>query len=151
MTVLRKSKYSHQEVDYIKVSEAAANNILNSLTEHQKELEKSTNESDLCNKLCGIKLAIPSKGCGGLAYEIEFAYIDLNVNEEDEVITLPNGAQIFIDPQKSFMLIGLTLDYEDNGIEYGFTFNNPNESGKCGCGSSFFVDGNQPSTSKKCQ
>ena len=31
------------------------------------------------------------------------------------------------------------MDYVDNGVESGFTFDNPNEKGRCGCGESFHV------------
>jgi iron-sulfur cluster assembly protein len=31
------------------------------------------------------------------------------------------------------------MDFETNDLESGFTFKNPNEKGRCGCGESFHV------------
>jgi iron-sulfur cluster assembly protein len=36
-------------------------------------------------------------------------------------------------------LIGSEMDYVEETLSSGFTFNNPNEKGKCGCGESFHV------------
>ena len=44
-----------------------------------------------------------------------------------------------IDPKASFFLIGTEMDYEENELESGFKFKNPNEKGRCGCGESFHI------------
>ena len=36
-------------------------------------------------------------------------------------------------------LLGTEMDYMEEKFKSGFTFTNPNEKGKCGCGSSFNV------------
>ena len=36
-------------------------------------------------------------------------------------------------------LIGTVMDYEQKLMSAGFTFTNPNEKGRCGCGESFHV------------
>ena len=41
--------------------------------------------------------------------------------------------------QGELFLIGTVMDYEQTGAESGFTFTNPNEKGRCGCGESFHV------------
>ena len=41
--------------------------------------------------------------------------------------------------QESLFLIGTTMDYEQKALSSGFTFINPNEKGRCGCGESFHV------------
>ena len=36
-------------------------------------------------------------------------------------------------------ILGSNMDYQENELESGFIFFNPNENGKCGCGKSFYV------------
>jgi len=36
-------------------------------------------------------------------------------------------------------LTGAEMDYEDGKLRSGFTFSNPNEKSRCGCGESFSV------------
>ncbi|PPR38595.1 MAG: hypothetical protein CFH30_01048, partial [Alphaproteobacteria bacterium MarineAlpha8_Bin1] len=64
-------------------------------------------------------------------------YVD-SVVEGDEVVKF-DDVSIFIDPKASFFLIGTEMDYEENELESGFKFKNPNEKGRCGCGESFHV------------
>ena len=46
---------------------------------------------------------------------------------------------ILIDPKALMYLLGTQMDYISEQFKSGFTFSNPNEKGKCGCGSSFNV------------
>jgi len=54
-----------------------------------------------------------------------------------------NGEQesvkILCDPKSLLFLFGLQLDYSDALIGGGFSFQNPNAEGSCGCGKSFNV------------
>lgn len=83
----------------------------------------------------GIRIGVKSGGCSGLAYKFEYAD-ELRPNEEK--IDL-NGATIFIEPTAIMYLLGTTLDFVDEKVQSGFTFTNPNEKGRCGCGKSFTV------------
>ena len=56
----------------------------------------------------------------------------------DEEISLEN-IKIFVEPTATMYILGSKMDYVDNGVESGFTFDNPNEKGRCGCGESFHV------------
>jgi len=49
------------------------------------------------------------------------------------------GVKIFIDPAAVMFLIGSEMDYTEDKFTSGFTFTNPNEKGRCGCGESFHV------------
>ena len=48
-------------------------------------------------------------------------------------------AKQFVDPTSSTHLQDVTIDFVDNLQGSGFTFNNPNSAGSCGCGESFSV------------
>ena len=83
----------------------------------------------------GLRIGISSKGCSGLSYIVEYAKEKKQFEEEVEV----GGARIFIDPAATMFLIGTEIDYQESRLRSGFTFNNPNETARCGCGESFSV------------
>lgn len=92
-------------------------------------LEKRGKES------AGIKVGIRNAGCSGLAYSLEYADA---IEKFDEVV-VDKGVTVLIDPKAVMFLIGSEMDYVEEKLKSGFTFNNPNEKGKCGCGESFHV------------
>src|SRR6266853_1683812 len=47
------------------------------------------------------------------------------------------GLRLFVDMFSAQYLNGVEIDYVQNVMGSGFTFNNPNSTGSCGCGSSF--------------
>ena len=48
-----------------------------------------------------------------------------------------DGIRLFVDMFSAQYLNGITIDYVTNMMGSGFTFENPNATGGCGCGSSF--------------
>ena len=83
----------------------------------------------------GVRVSVAAKGCSGQKYVVEYAE-DLRKFED---VVEHNGAKVFIDPKAVMYLLGSTLDYRESKMESGFTFENPNEKGRCGCGESFSV------------
>ncbi len=83
----------------------------------------------------GIRIGINTKGCSGLSYTFEFAD---TLNAFDESVTV-DDLTVFIDPKAIMYILGTEIDYVEEKMHSGFTFNNPNEKGKCGCGKSFNV------------
>lgn len=83
----------------------------------------------------GVKLAVKTSGCSGLAYVLEF------VDQPDPVDQMFDsfGVKVFVDPKSLVYLNGMEMDYVKNGLNEGFEFNNPNQKGECGCGESFTV------------
>jgi iron-sulfur cluster assembly protein len=49
------------------------------------------------------------------------------------------GLRVFVDAFSAQYLDGVTIDYVSTMQGAGFTFDNPNATGGCGCGSSFTV------------
>ncbi len=83
----------------------------------------------------GLRLATKTYGCSGMAYVVEFA----DEIEETDTVFEDHGLKIIIDPKSLVYLDGTEMDYTKEGLNEGFKFNNPNESGECGCGESFTV------------
>jgi iron-sulfur cluster assembly protein len=83
----------------------------------------------------GVRIGVRSAGCSGLAYSLE--YVD-EIEPFDEVVT-DKGVTVMIDPKAVMFLIGSEMDFVEEKLKSGFTFNNPNEKGTCGCGESFHV------------
>jgi iron-sulfur cluster assembly protein len=83
----------------------------------------------------GIRVNIKTRGCSGLSYNIEYAD---EIGKYDEVVE-EKGVRVLIDPKAIMFLIGSVMEYEEDKFKSGFTFRNPNEKGKCGCGESFHV------------
>ncbi len=81
----------------------------------------------------GLRIGVQSGGCSGMSYFMEYAAEQLPLEEVVE----DKGVKIFVDPKAMLYLIGTEMDYKDGEFESGFTFKNPNETGRCGCGKSF--------------
>ncbi len=83
----------------------------------------------------GVRIGVRSAGCSGLAYTLEYAD---EIDKFDEVV-VEKGVTVLVDPKAVMFLLGTEMDYMEERLRSGFTFNNPNEKGRCGCGESFHV------------
>ncbi len=82
-----------------------------------------------------LRVAVKTKGCSGMAYDLTWADAPAPT---DERVT-DKGVTVLVDRKASLFLIGTVMDYETKAMSAGFTFTNPNEKGRCGCGESFHV------------
>lgn len=83
----------------------------------------------------GLRLAVKTTGCSGMAYVLEF----VDEADDSDKIFESNGVSIFVDPKSFVYVDGTELDYGKEGLNEGFKFNNPNVKDECGCGESFNV------------
>lgn len=107
----------------VELTENARQHVINYLKKNNKQ---------------GFRLSTKKTGCSGLSYVFE--YIDTVNNEEDIIITLENEFIIAMDKNSYPYLKNIKIDYIKEGLNYKFVFNNPNQTGQCGCGESFTVD-----------
>ena len=89
-------------------------------------------EEDL-PETAGLRVRVVPGGCSGFSY-------NLNIEEEPksgDFILDKDGVKLFVDMFSAQYLNGITIDYTSNMMGSGFTFENPNATGGCGCGTSF--------------
>ena len=97
------------------------------------QVRKIISEEDLEDKLY-LRVAVEGGGCSGLSYKL-----GLDHKTKDDEIIESQGIEILVDPRHMMYLEGISIDYPDGLDARGFTFDNPNASESCGCGSSFAI------------
>lgn len=85
----------------------------------------------------GIRFSVKKTGCSGLSYVIDYVFAP---GENDIVLPLDKHYLICIDKSSYPFLKGMNIDYAKQGLNQKFVFDNPNQTGQCGCGESFTVD-----------
>lgn len=83
------------------------------------------------------RLAVRNSGCSGLRYDLSQVEGPLDGDEEVSFM----GAYLYVAASALPFVAGTKVDWVDSGLSRSFTFANPNESGRCGCGESFTVGG----------
>lgn len=106
---------------------AAAMTISEAAVDHAKTLLSDADDSTI-----GLRVGLRTGGCSGYKYVVEYAQ---DVKKHEEVIE-QDGITVIVDPTAVMFLLGSEMDYEVSTFESGFTFKNPNETGRCGCGES---------------
>lgn len=82
-----------------------------------------------------LRISVNTKGCSGLSYVMDWV---AEPGPGDEVVR-DKDLTVLVDRKASLFLIGSEMDYKTDVLTSGFTFSNPNEKGRCGCGESFHV------------
>jgi len=82
-----------------------------------------------------LRIAVKTKGCSGMSYDLSWVEA---AGPGDETVS-DKGVTVLVDRKATLFLIGTVMDYEVKQMSAGFTFTNPNEKGRCGCGESFHV------------
>jgi len=83
----------------------------------------------------GLRLGVKKSGCSGFAYVIDYADAVL---PEDAVFE-QHGVKVVVSRDALPYLEGIEVDYQREGLNEAFRFNNPNVKASCGCGESFAV------------
>lgn len=81
-----------------------------------------------------LRIGVKGGGCSGLSYVLGF-----DQKEEDDDIYEIDGIPVVMKKAHGIYLFGIQVHFENGLNARGFTFNNPNASSTCGCGTSFAV------------
>jgi iron-sulfur cluster assembly accessory protein len=87
------------------------------------------------NPVLGLRVGVTTMGCNGHSYVVEYA----EEKRPLEDVIEQDGVTIFVDPLAMMYIFGATMDYVEDKMQSSFVFDNPNETGRCGCGESFSV------------
>ena len=85
--------------------------------------------------IIGLRIAVRTTGCSGLAYVLEMA----TVQNGDDTRFDQDEIALIVDAKSLVYIDGTELDYTHEGLNEGFKFMNPNTKSECGCGESFTV------------
>ncbi|MCC5905174.1 MAG: iron-sulfur cluster assembly accessory protein [Balneolaceae bacterium] len=102
-------------------------------TRAARQIKKIRDNEDLDADLY-LRVAVEGGGCSGLSYKLGF-----DIRTDEDRLVHSQGLDIIINPKHLMYLGGIVIDYPDGLDARGFTFDNPNASESCGCGSSFAV------------
>jgi iron-sulfur cluster assembly protein len=88
----------------------------------------------------GLKVGVTKGGCAGMEYTMEWADSPAKF---DEVVE-DKGVRLFVDSKAVIFLLGAVMDYRADKLSAKFVFDNPNQSGACGCGESVMLSPASP-------
>jgi len=97
------------------------------------EVIKFIEAEEIAKDTAGLRVSVMPGGCSGFKYSLNIEETSL----EDDAVVEVNGIRVFVDGFSMQYLHGVTIDYTSSMQGSGFTFNNPNATGGCGCGTSF--------------
>ena len=81
-----------------------------------------------------LRIGVKGGGCSGMSYVLGF---DAKT-DKDETFEI-EGIPCIMEKAHGIYLMGMEVDWQGGLNSRGFTFNNPNASKTCGCGTSFAV------------
>ena len=81
-----------------------------------------------------LRVGVKGGGCSGMTYVLGFD----TKSEKDESFEI-EGIPCIMEKSHGIYLMGMEVDWQGGLNSRGFTFNNPNASKTCGCGTSFAV------------
>ncbi len=81
-----------------------------------------------------LRVGVKGGGCSGMTYILDF-----DIQQDNDEIFETDGVSFLIDRSHGIYLLGMEVNWEGGLNSRGFTFNNPNASATCGCGTSFAV------------
>lgn len=93
-------------------------------------LEKEEDKSNF------IRFSISGGGCAGFQYSMK---LDSNFDNEKDNLIEQEGVKLVFSKRILPFAEGITIDFNDNVNERGFSFDNPNSKKSCGCGKSFEI------------
>jgi len=79
-----------------------------------------------------LRIFVQGGGCSGFQYGFQF-----DERRDDDNIVEQSGITVLVDPQSATYLRDSVVNYVEDFRGAGFSVENPNSTGGCGCGKSF--------------
>lgn len=104
------------------------------LTESAAQQVRKFKEENSFNEQTFLRIGVAGGGCSGFQYTLAFddQYDDAKDSRYEQ-----HGVEVVVDKKSALYLDGTTVDWFHSLEKQGFTFENPNATKSCGCGSSF--------------
>lgn len=99
----------------------------------KQEIRKLIEQQELSEDF-GLRLGVEGGGCSGMTYILGF-----DQKKEGDQEYYIDGIKVYMHKAHGLYLAGMEVDFQNGLNARGFTFNNPNASSTCGCGTSFAV------------
>lgn len=80
----------------------------------------------------GLRVGVKGGGCSGFSYILGF-----DVQKDNDEIHQIQGIKVLMQKAHAIYLLGMEIDWVEGLNNRGFSFNNPNATDTCGCGTSF--------------
>jgi len=80
----------------------------------------------------GLRVGVKGGGCSGFSYILGFD----EVKDDDKTFAL-GQLKVIMNQAHGLYLLGMEIDWVEGLNNRGFSFNNPNATDTCGCGTSF--------------
>ena len=84
-----------------------------------------------------MRLAVKTTGCSGYSYDMQAITQPIDGDYE---MSIDENHKLYIQASTYHLLQGLHIDYVKQGIQTKFIYENPMQTGQCGCGESFTID-----------
>jgi len=104
------------------------------LTERAAKEVKKIIEDQKMDAATLLRVGVAGGGCSGFQYSLGF---DQKFDEKVDSKYDCHGISLVVDKKSALYLDGTTVDFYEGLEKRGFTFDNPNATKSCGCGSSF--------------
>lgn len=91
---------------------------------------------NLTEETAALRVSVLPGGCSGFEYGLE---VEEDPPATDDFVVESHGIRLHVDPFSAQYLSGVVIGYHSSFQGSGFTFENPNATGACGCGTSFSV------------
>lgn len=80
----------------------------------------------------GLRIGVKGGGCSGFSYVLGFDQPEA----QDDIFEI-KGIRVIMNKAHAIYLLGMQIDFVSGLENRGFTFDNPNATSTCGCGTSF--------------
>jgi len=97
------------------------------------EVKRVINEQKM-SESTALRVVVAGGGCSGFQYRLTF---DENYDPAKDHVSEQHGLKVAVDKKSDLYLDGTKVDFYEGLDRRGFTFDNPNATKSCGCGSSF--------------